>query len=313
MRPIPLIITAALFLSLLSTDGLANPPIALTDCETITHRGNYILENDLVLTATSPDSGYGGAGNCLVINASHVHLNLNGQEIIATCPDGLCDPENGPVGEIGIDVMSGADHVSISNGSVGGFVYGIVGEADHIYVSNLHLFAVLGVTLTDVSYSAFTDIAFEGADIRYHGANGPILYLSGGGENIFTNISGLVGSDMGGPYGAEILNSNANLISDMNIRNTSCGGTNILLSDGSSFNIVTNSMLFDECGGGIEVGAGSSHNSFMGNTVTIASPSDIFAMLDENPDCGSNVWTDNTFSNIFLPGEISASPASCIH
>src|ERR1700683_3644556 len=97
------------------------------------------------------------------------------------------------------------------------------------------------------------------------------------------------------------------------MENTSCGGTDIRLSHGSSFNLVTNSTLFDDCGGGIEVDAGSRHNIIIGNTVTVASPADVFLMLDQNPNCGTDVWIDNVFSNIFAPGQSSASPASCIH
>lgn len=85
------------------------------------------------------------------------------------------------------------------------------------------------------------------------------------------NLSGEVGSDVSGPDGIEIVNSNANLISGVNLRNTGCGGTDIRLS-GSNFNFITNSTLFDECGGGIEFDMGSRHNVIIKNAVTIASP-----------------------------------------
>jgi hypothetical protein len=98
----------------------------------------------------------------------------------------------------------------------------------------------------------------------------------------------------------------------VNLENTSCRGTDILLSNGSSFNVVTNSTLFDECGSGIEVNMGSRHNAIIGNNVTIASPRNVFAMFDQNPECGSDVWIDNSFSNIFAAGQISANPTNCI-
>lgn len=172
--------------------------IPISDCEDITQSGNYVLTNDLVLTAS--EQNYGARGNCLVVSSSHVKIDLGGWTISIACPPfSYCPSEYGVVGGIGIDVMNGADDVSISNGSVENFVYGIVGEAGHLSASNLRLVAVLGMTLTDVSQSAFTDIAFGSADMRYHGSNGPIVYLEGRGKNIFTNLSVDAGSDLGGP------------------------------------------------------------------------------------------------------------------
>src|ERR1700722_5476326 len=74
MRRVAISGAVALFLVVLSSNGFAKPPIPLTDCETITKRGNYVLENDLV---TSPQE------NCLVISSSHVNVDLNGRTI--TC------------------------------------------------------------------------------------------------------------------------------------------------------------------------------------------------------------------------------------
>lgn len=320
MRRVAISTAVALFLMMINTKGFADAhglaarqsPIPISDCEDITQPGNYALTNDLVLTADGQD--YGGGGNCLVISSSHVRIDLGGWTISIACPpSSSCPSEYGVVGGIGIEVMNGADYVSISNGSVEGFVYGIAGEADHISASNLRLVSILGITLTDVSRSAFRNITFEGADTIYHGSNGPVLYLNGGGDNVFMNLSGEVGSDVGGPDGIDVVNSNANLISGVNLRNTGCGGTDIRLSNGSNFNFITNSTLFDECGGGIEVDMGSRHNVIIRNAVTIASPSDVFALFDQNPNCGSDDWLDNGFSNIFAPGQISASPANCLH
>ncbi len=320
MRRVAISTAVALFLMMMNTQGFAaqHPfaaqpsPIPISDCEDITQPGNYALTNDLVLTAERQE--YGGGGDCLVISSSDVRIDLAGWTISIACPPfSSCPSEYGVVGGIGIEVMNGADHVSISNGSVEGFVYGIAGEADHISASNLRLVSVLGVALIDVSRSTFRNITFEGADTSYHALNGPILFLNGGGKNVFMNLSGQVGSDVGGPDGIDVVNSNANLISGVNLRNTGCGGTDIRLLSGSNFNFITNSTLFDECGGGIEVDMGSRHNVIVKNAVTIASPPDIFALFDQNPNCGSDAWLDNGFSNIFAPGQISASPVNCLH
>lgn len=310
----------ALFLILANSNGSVAlcSAIPITDCETIARSGSYVLENDLVLAASTPSIGAGG--NCLVVSSSHVKIDLGAHTIRVGCPPifpSACPPEFGPVGGIGIEITNGADFIHISNGSVENFVFGITaeGDNDHTSVTNVELTAVVGLTLNDVRHGAFTNIDYRGADASIHPSNGPIITLNGGGKNIFMNVSGAVASDVGKPDGIEILNSNTNLISAANITETSleCGGTDILVSDGSSNNAVVNSNLFYLCGSGIEVDAGSRRNLIFGNTVSIASPSDIFAMIDQNPNCGSDVWIDNSFSNMFAAGQISANPASCIH
>jgi hypothetical protein len=310
----------ALFLILLNSNGSVAlcSAVPITDCETITQPGSYVLENDLVLAASTPS--YGAGGNCLVVSSSRVKIDLGGHTINVGCPPffpSACPLEFGPVGGIGIDITSGSDFVNISNGTVENFVYGIIAESDHnrISITNVELTAVVGLTLNDVSHSAFTNVDYHGADTSIHPSNGPIITLNGGGKNIFINVSGAVASDVGKPDGIALLNSNTNLISGANITETSleCGGADILVSDGSSNNAVTNSNLFYLCGSGIEVDAGSRRNLIFGNTVSIASPMDIFAMVDQNPNCGSDAWINNSFSNMFAAGQISANPASCIH
>ena len=311
MRTATFSITAMLFISLLSTDGFAHPPIPLTDCETITQPGNYTLENDLVFTLGT------GNGNCLVINSSHVNVDLNGQAI--TCiffpaSPTPCGRDNIGLGGIGIDIK--ADHVSIVNGNVDGFTVGIFGEADHISVTDLRLATGIGIVLNDASHSSFTDITYTSGDEQYHASNGPILSVTGGGHNTFTAISGISGGGFFEVPGIIIENSSNNIIDGANIECTAEQetGPGILLTQDSNNNFVTNTSIFVLLGNGIELDLGSDNNVVQNNTVeTATSPAPFFAMVDQNPDCGSNVWTDNTFINISLPGEISASPASCIH
>ena len=303
MRRINIGAAIAILIVGLNAQAFAAPksPIQISQCENITRPGNYVLANDLELDASD--------GNCLVISASNVQINLGGLTISSPCdPYSFC-----PSGGIGIAIASGANQVSISNGSVEGFVYGIVAEGNRVTGTNLNLTAVVGITLNGSSNSIFTNITYEGADTEYHGTNGPILYLEGGGQNMFRNVSGEVGCDLGGPDGIEVVNSNGNLISGVTLENTSCGGTDILLSDNSSSNMIMNTDLFDDCGGGIGIEAGSGHNMIIGNNVTVASPADVYAMFDENPNCQKDIWMGNTFNNIFDTGEVSASPASCIH
>src|SRR5271170_5644520 len=140
MRRVTVSAAVALFLIVLSGKGFAaqRSPIPIFDCENITHPGNYVLANDLVLTASS--QGFGEGGNCLVISSSHVNVDLSGWSITIACPPlSYCPPEYGVVGGIGIEIMNRAADVSISNGTVDGFVYGIVAEGSRISVTNLEL------------------------------------------------------------------------------------------------------------------------------------------------------------------------------
>jgi len=288
-------------------------PTAITECGDITQAGNYVAENDLVLQVS--DEGF-GTQTCLTISSSRVSINLGGNTITVACVDPYeCQPEFGVPGGIGIEVAAGANNVSISNGAVEDYVYGIVADqANNLSASNLTLTADVGVTLSDVRQSTVKGITYSGADEREHATAGPLLYVSGGGNNSFSNLSGDTGADIGIVDAVQIDGSNSNTISQLNLENdSSCSNAVILLTGGSSFNLVTGNTLFDLCGAGIEVDTGGRRNIITGNDVTTISPPDVFAMLDENPKCGSDFWFMNTFSNETNPSLVSASPQTCIH
>ena len=304
MRTATFSITAALFISLLSTNGFANPPIPLTDCETITQPGNYILENDLV---ASPQE------NCLVISSSHVNVDLNGGTITCIAPGEYpCSAFDESLAGIGIEIE--ADHVSISNGSVENYETGIVGTAKYISATNLSLATVTGILLSDVSFSVFANIEYDGLDLGGPANPGPVLSVSGGGFNAFTSIN----SSYDTFEGIIIKNSSFNLIEDASVSCAAEGvsGPGILITEDSSRNLVAYNNVFVLFGNGIEVDLGSTENVIGGNTaVTATTEPGFYALLDQNANCDSNVWIGNTFSNLFAPGsgEISASRANCIH
>jgi hypothetical protein len=308
----------ALFLIGLSTNGFAKPhkgsgkqTIPVTDCQTITHPGNYILENDLVLPA-----GGGANGNCLVISSSQVNVDLNGHTITSAC----LFPENCPPAEpggIGIDIE--ADHVSVANGFVGAvggsggsFTVGLFGEGNFISATNLGLETDIGILLTDVRHSAFSHIEYGGILVSGPVAVGPVMSVSGGGNNIFESID----SSTTTFEGIIITNSSNNIIEGANVSCSAEGeaGPGIILTQDSSRNLLLNNNIFVLFGNGIELDLGDERNFILNNTVTTATTaSGFYAMLDQNTNCGSDIWINNNFSNLFTPGQISASPASCIH
>jgi parallel beta-helix repeat protein len=279
----------------------------MTGCGTITQPGSYVLQNDLVLN--TGNAGYGAGGNCLVIAAAHTRVDLNGHTIVAVSMFPALD---GVSGGIGIDIE--AKDVTVSNGTVSNFVYGVAADSvDGAVVKDVTVRAVVGLLLTDVSRSTFARIDYAAADLSGVGASdGPVAYVTGGGSNTFDTLTGTVFSDPGiGPFGFEIDGSNRNLISGLNIQGVP-GAAALVLFDEASNNVVMHNTFFDEGGNGIVIEAGSNRNFISDNDVSIASSPGEFAMVDMNPDCGSNLWLANTFSNQFVPGD-SADPAGCIH
>lgn len=305
MKTIPLLLCLLVVSPVPSFAGHLAAP--MTGCRTITQPGSYVLQNDLVLNTGS--AGYGAGGNCLVIAAPHTRVDLNGHTIAAVSMFPALD---GVSGGIGIDIE--AKDVTVSNGTVSNFVYGVAADSvDGATVQDVRLTAVLGLMLTDVTRSTFARIDYAAADLSGVGASdGPVAYVQGGGSNTFDTLTGTVFSDPGiGPFGFEVDGSNRNLISGLNIQGVP-GAADLILFDDASSNVVMSNTFFDEGGSGIVIDAGSDHNFVLDNDVSIASSPDEFAMVDMNPDCGSDVWLNNTFSNQFVSGD-SADPVTCIH
>ena len=84
----------------IATGAFAQPPIAVTNWEKITKHGLYEIDN--VLISSSP-----AAGDCIVITAPNVSLNLNGFDLL------------GATSAVGIHVMKTAAKAVIEgNGSI---------------------------------------------------------------------------------------------------------------------------------------------------------------------------------------------------
>jgi hypothetical protein len=307
MRRISISAAVALILIVLHARAFAahNLPTAISQCGSITHPGNYVLANDLEVTITGNGPGGRNGDNCIIISSSHVNIDLSGRMITIYCPvqNGFCLPEE--EGGIGINVLKGANYVSISNGSVEGFLYGIVAQAHHTSVSSLSTDAELGITLNNVSHSSFKNISYTPSGRSMY-AFGWMLSVSGGSHNSFIDLR-----DEGlNRQGLIINNSSYNLIDSVR---TSCvsaaqAGPGIWLAQNSNHNSITNSGIFVLFGNGIQVDLGSRDNVIKGNDVSIISPSGFFSMLDLNPNCGSDLWNDNNFGT-----HQGASPANCIH
>jgi hypothetical protein len=228
---------------------------------------------------------------------------MQGYQIMAQCPTfPFCEP--GVDGGIGVDVLNGADGVSISNGSIESFSSGIVATAaSRIFASNIGTDAPNVLTLTNVSGSIFTQI--EGGTPNLGNSNGFdqgwLLSSSGGGNNAFVNLNGTR------LQGIVISNSDHNLIdgADIDFVNEFQAGPGILLTNISGGNVILNNQVSGLFGNGIEVDSGSGSNLVEANTVSTTSPSGYYDLLDHNFRCDHNHWLNNTFR--------TASPTSCVN
>jgi hypothetical protein len=280
--------------------------IPITDCGSIAQAGTYVAENNLVAPFDQ---------DCLVISSSHVRIDMNGKAITAACLSPSCIPTGS--GGIAVHITSEADHVSISHLVVENYVSGIVVEGDHTSVAGASLNAFSGISLNNVHHSAFTDVAYTPANRSHHPINGPIVSVAGGGHNTISLANAQSNSQIGvvsEAPGILITSSSYNLIEggDILAGGNAVTSPGILLTGQSNHNSIANTNIVVFEGNGIEVDLGSDFNLIQSNVVEILASPGFFALLDQNPNCGSNIWIDNIFSNDFAKGQISANPASCI-
>ena len=267
----------------LGATAYAATPIAT--CTTITTSGNYFLNADLTATAS-----------CIFINASNVSLALNGHSI------------NGPVpaGGIGITItpITGRlDHVSISGpGLIQGFTTGItINNSDYVQVSLLTSASNVSNGINSGGTNTFVTIASN------------ILAQNGiWGLLLTADNSSVTGNEMPGngagagihPTGGMRITGTADTISNnvasgspLPAANTNTLNAGIVVNTTASR--ISGNVADGNISAGIRVtGNGNQlfNNKALGNTVN--------DLQDDNANCGTNLWADNTF--------FTRNPASCV-
>jgi hypothetical protein len=323
------VLSVLLVTSLVLTAPYSHAQVPITACGTISQPGIYVVENDLV--ATNDGSG---SPDCLDISAPNVIINMQGATITVTCtnfnPSCYGLP---PAGGSAINIMSGADHVILSNINVqrnlnATYAYGIVDNANYALVTTANLNAMAGVTLNNASYSIFKGISYsspldppptpdvEGPTI------GPIIAINGGGHNVFSYTPSAPIASAAYTPAVLVAGSSYNTIQQVDASDffyqcrTGPGQAGMLLTENSSHNIIEGNLVdLYLCGNAIEVDLGSDYNLIQDNIFTLEgpAPAGLFAALDENPNCGHNLWTGNTFvADTYPAGQPAVSPA-CIH
>lgn len=245
----------------------ANPTVVISTCPTvITQPGTYSLANDLFCSNTDG----------IDIQASNVTLMLNGHTITQDSAHfGLVH-----VGiSAGVGLPAGSTNVLIiGSGTITGFNGGVEFEQvsnslveDVISTGNFFGFVVNGGFSAGCNQACpSTGNIFAGNTSTFNNQHG--FTLNGGNNNTF----------------------NAN-----NASNNGAGGILLFIATGNN---VTGNTLNNNGGSGIGITSGTGTGNNL-NTNT-AQGNGIFDLEDDNPNCGSNTWTQNTFGTANQP---------CIH
>ncbi len=273
--------------------AFSQPPTPITECGKINKPGLYEVDNDLI--ASSPS-----AGDCLIIAAPNVSLNLNRFNLY------------GATSGVGIHVMKRAAQVFIEGhgSTIETFGVGIQIDASGALADN---FTVLsntdaGVLLNHVQRADLSN--FAAINNRNDGVR---IYR--GGNNLL-QMPVVTGS---GRYGVWVQSSSHNSIGNFTVQNNSVAGIYIGCSESgpqgpcARHSALSNSnYLFSGIAGvfnsgtqqyGVAIDQGDNFNRVVNVVAALNNQLDLF---DVNSDCGKNYW----FAEPTI-GQVA--PPSCIY
>lgn len=291
-----------------STGGILVPgvaraatPIPITACQSITTTGYYQVQNTLSSTG----------GDCLVIQAPYVTLNLNGNAISGsgtgagihvldnTAPDTSNETEiKGVFIEGGSAIISGFA-TGIEDNAIGTF-------GEDFQVNSNKGDGLLLRRARGGHYSTFSAEAngVSGVHIR-HGSGNTLVALGTTGNTVYG-----VWLDDSSNNSIDENFAAGNGIAGYYLGCSPTGPNGVSCTHGSSSsNLIFSSVSFGSAFGsiltqqyGIAVDLGNNNNRIANNGSTSNAIDD---MLDENASCGTNIWFFNGFG--------TANPASCIN
>ncbi len=255
--------------------AFAQPPISVTNCQKITKPGLY--EIDSIIIATVP-----AAGDCIVITAPNVSLNLNGFSLL------------GATAKVGIHVMKTAAKAVIEgNGSIiKTFGTGIQIDAAGALADNftVNKNTDAGVVINHAQQVQLSN--FSSTDNLNDGVR-----IVGGGFNglQMPSISG------NGRYGVWIEGYSNNSVGNFDISQNALVGIYVGCSQAgpgaaclrgvgrSNYNHLFSGTIKDSGVQqyGVAIDLGDNFNRVVNVYAWLDSQVDL---LDENPDCASNDW-----------------------
>ncbi len=258
----------------------------ISECTIIGQSGSYILTNDLAIQS----------GDCLIIGASHVIINLDGHSIVMTdqngAPQGIAINASGKTDitikngiivdpAIGIQFINRSpadggvyriENVKIYNpGGTGIYVTGQTQtdcETDKKCARAIIRNCIIKTNQANTSAGIALDFSFGSIienNILYQLGSGISLY--GGGSNIVRNNT----TQRNGAYGIDVLASQGNLIERNTVVQNGAYGIYLrkdpTLNVGSDHNVVRYNNISKNSTGGINV-VGSSYNALDWNLLS---------------------------------------------
>jgi parallel beta-helix repeat protein len=287
------VILIAAVAAMLPGVAFSQSPISITACGKIAKAGLYELDSNLV--ASEPASG-----DCLVITAANVSLNLNRFNLY------------GATSDVGIHVMKSASRVFIegSGSTIETFGVGIQIDATGALVDN---FTVLSNTDAGVFLNRVTQADLSNFVAMNNKNDG--VRINGGSNNVL-QMPTIQGS---GRYGIWILSSSHNSIGNFTVQDNTVAGIYVGCSiagprgtcargtTASSYNYMFSGIAGIFSSGvqqyGVAIGLGDKFNRVVN---VQAQQNNELDLLDMNTDCGSDYW--------FAETEFGAvAPQSCIN
>lgn len=265
-----------------TSSAFADPPItSITSCQTITKAGNY--EVDSTLTTDKP-------GDCLVIEASNVTINLNGMAI------------NGSGGAgAGVHVLSSANYAYIEGrgSTIGGFAEGMEIDGSNAVAENF--------TATD---NADAGVLFEKAK-GSRVSNFTSTSNVNDGVRVYSGSSNAVSDfdvSLNNRYGVWLESTTRNIVHGFTAESNALAGLYIgCFADGpqdnkckpamqSTSNLVFNGKSFKATDGSQQIGVAIDLGDLSNKVTDLTSQFNAqFDAVDENPQCGTNTWMVITY------------------
>ncbi len=303
------ITTATLGLLVLVALGAPRAEAAVTSCPPIiTACGCTITDGNLhtVANKISAADGLTSRGDC--IDIKHPFATLEGDFNFA----------DGAGSGVGVRILPGAHHASVQNLAVDGWDVGIEDDANSTNLANTCIFenGTAGLFLKSAHKTVVSSISggvstscedggpsanigagillknsnnntITSFDAYNNGADG--VTLIGSNRNSFSNF----GTDDNGGNGVTFKNSRKNSLTFFDSVDNAGDGVFI---DAASSNKITGSFEADTVAengaNGIEIEKGGRNNSVVFN---LSIDNAGFDLLDNNPTCDKNVWTNNCF------------------
>jgi hypothetical protein len=261
-----------------------NPAVPAPAGSLINTPGDYQVTADLSIAA----------GDCIVIIASNVSLKLNGHIITGT-PTGVGINVSGPVRQ---------NHVGIEGpGLIKGFRNGVsLFALDYSQVNRV----TASGNAADGIFSSQSTFLTLGYNITTRNGAWGILANLTDSTVAFNEMNGN-GGGVGTPAAGGLLVDGSN--NQVNNNQASGNGNQAGLGTFNAGLLITatstrvyNNSTDGNIGAGIEVASGAANNQIFSNLSSAGNGT--FDLLDDNANCGTNVWVDNV--------AFTKSPASCV-